>query len=127
VEKSRRKKEPGEPLFDLGYQPVVNWVLRHRWSRSHLRALLSRGNDLSLRKLGKEFMPPLNEGTLLYMPTAAPGMSITEATRVLQIMDRHAEANPRGGSRFRQGGPGGDADRSRADIDVRDGGLVQAA
>ena len=39
-------------------------------------------------RLGKEFMPPLNEGTLLYMPTAVPGMSITEATKILQIQDR---------------------------------------
>jgi Cu(I)/Ag(I) efflux system membrane protein CusA/SilA len=40
------------------------------------------------KKLGSEFMPPLNEGTILYMPTAAPGMSINEATKILQIQDR---------------------------------------
>jgi Cu(I)/Ag(I) efflux system membrane protein CusA/SilA len=39
-------------------------------------------------QLGKEFMPPLNEGDILYMPTAVPGMSVTEATQVLQIQDR---------------------------------------
>jgi copper/silver efflux system protein len=39
-------------------------------------------------RLGKEFMPPLNEGSLLFMPTAVPGMSITEATKILQIQDR---------------------------------------
>ena len=39
-------------------------------------------------KLGKEFMPPLNEGTMLFMPTAVPGMSINEATKILQIQDR---------------------------------------
>ena len=39
-------------------------------------------------KLGKEFMPPLNEGDILFMPTAVPGMSINEATRILQIQDR---------------------------------------
>src|SRR5204863_1053960 len=38
--------------------------------------------------LGSEFMPPLNEGDFLYMPTALPGMSVTEAQRVLQIQDR---------------------------------------
>ncbi|MEK6626975.1 MAG: efflux RND transporter permease subunit, partial [Bdellovibrionota bacterium] len=39
-------------------------------------------------KLGSEFMPPLNEGALLYMPTAFPGMSVTEARRILQIQDK---------------------------------------
>src|SRR5437660_158246 len=39
-------------------------------------------------KLGKEFMPPLNEGDLLFMPTAVPGIAIGEATRILQIQDR---------------------------------------
>jgi Cu(I)/Ag(I) efflux system membrane protein CusA/SilA len=39
-------------------------------------------------KLGKEFMPPLNEGDLLFMPTAVPGISIEEATKILQIQDR---------------------------------------
>src|SRR5205823_2370185 len=45
-------------------------------------------------RLGKEFMPPLNEGTLLYMPTAVPGMSITEATKILQIQDRQLKKFP---------------------------------
>jgi len=40
------------------------------------------------RQLGAEFMPPLNEGSILYMPTSVPGMSIAEATRVMQTMDR---------------------------------------
>jgi len=40
------------------------------------------------QQLGNEFMPPLNEGSILYMPTALPGMSIGEATRVMQTMDR---------------------------------------
>src|SRR5262249_54354703 len=39
-------------------------------------------------RLGSEFMPPLNEGDFLYMPTALPGMSVTEAQRILQIQDR---------------------------------------
>jgi hypothetical protein len=43
---------------------------------------------LSVPPLGSEFMPPLNEGTILFMPTAVPGMSINEATRILQIQDR---------------------------------------
>src|SRR5256714_5581761 len=70
------------------YEPALNFVLR-------FRALVLLGAVLLLLltifpfvRLGKEFMPPLNEGTLLYMPTAVPGMSITEATKILQIQDR---------------------------------------
>ena len=44
--------------------------------------------------LGWEFMPPLNEGTLLYMPTAPPGISIGEASRILQLMDRELREVP---------------------------------
>ena len=67
-------------------------------------------------------MPPLNEGTILYMPTAVPGMSITEATRILQIQDRMLHKIPEVATRLRQGRPGRDAHRSRAAVDVRDGG-----
>ena len=45
-------------------------------------------------------MPPLNEGAILYMPTAPPGMSITEAARILQDMDRELRDVPRGGRVF---------------------------
>lgn len=45
-------------------------------------------------KLGNEFMPPLNEGSILYMPTSLPGMSITEAGKVLQTMGRQLKQFP---------------------------------
>ena len=76
------------------YGPVVNWVLRHRRITLGCAALLLAATVFPYLRLGKEFMPPLNEGTLLYMPTAAPGMSLTEATRVLQIMDREIKQIP---------------------------------
>ena len=71
------------------YQPCVNFVLRHR----KLTLACALGDSGRARRsrsshLGKEFMPPLNEGDILYMPTAVPGMSITEATQTLQIQDR---------------------------------------
>ena len=46
------------------------------------------------QRLGSEFMPPLNEGTLLYMPTTLPGISVTEAQRLLQIQDRVLKSFP---------------------------------
>jgi Cu(I)/Ag(I) efflux system membrane protein CusA/SilA len=66
-------------------------------------------------------MPPLNEGTLLYMPTAVPGMSITEATKILQIQDRQLKKIPEVTTVFRQSRTSRNADRSRAAFDVRNG------
>src|SRR5690606_22842547 len=45
-------------------------------------------------RLGTEFMPPLNEGAILYMPTSPPGMSVTEASNILQAMDRQLSEFP---------------------------------
>ena len=76
------------------YEPVLNFVLRFR-RRVLLGALLLLLLTIfPFARLGKEFMPPLNEGTLLYMPTAVPGMSITEATKILQIQDRQLKKFP---------------------------------
>lgn len=54
----------------------------------HGRISTTLRSILAYRGLGSEFMPPLNEGTMLYMPTSLPTMSITEATRLMQIQDR---------------------------------------
>ena len=60
-----------------------------------LAALILLGvTVIPFRRLGSEFMPPLNEGTLLYMPTAVPGMAVGEATRILQIQDRQLRKIP---------------------------------
>ncbi len=70
------------------YEPVCRWVLRHRVLTLVLAAALTLSTVPVYLRLGSEFMPPLNEGAFLYMPTALPGMSITEAQRILQIQDR---------------------------------------
>ncbi len=70
------------------YEPALNFVLRFRGFVLLGALLLLFLTIFPFARLGKEFMPPLNEGTLLYMPTAVPGMSITEATKILQIQDR---------------------------------------
>src|SRR5947207_2830853 len=64
------------------YEPSVNFVLRHRRLVLACAALLLAVTIFPFLNLGKEFMPPLNEGTMLYMPTAVPGLAIDEATRV---------------------------------------------
>ena len=81
-------KNPVNRFLIRAYQPFVNFVLRHRALTLVAALLVLVATIYPCSKLGTEFMPPLNEGTILYMPTAVPGMSITEAARVLQIQDR---------------------------------------
>jgi Cu(I)/Ag(I) efflux system membrane protein CusA/SilA len=81
-------KNPLNRFLIWAYQPFVNFVLRHRVPTLLAALLILAATVVPYSKLGKEFMPPLNEGTILYMPTAVPGMSITEATKILQIQDR---------------------------------------
>ena len=66
------------------YRPIVSAVLRARWLVVLLALALVALTIPLYGRLGSEFMPPLNEGTILYMPTALPGISITEAGVVLQ-------------------------------------------
>jgi Cu(I)/Ag(I) efflux system membrane protein CusA/SilA len=70
------------------YTPVVNYVLKHsKWVIITAIALLAI-TIIPYSKIGSEFMPPLYEGDLLYMPTTLPGMSITKARELLQQTDK---------------------------------------
>ncbi len=80
-------------LFAL-YEPVCRWVLRHRAATIALAVVLMAATVPVYFRLGSEFMPPLDEGAFLYMPTALPGMSVTEAQRILQIQDRILRSFP---------------------------------
>src|SRR5579859_1764818 len=81
-------KNPVNRFLIWVYQPVVRFVLRFRSLTVLLALAILGATYFPFHKLGTEFMPPLNEGTILFMRTAVPGMSITEATRILQIQDR---------------------------------------
>ena len=70
------------------YHPVAVWSLRWKWFVIAGAVGLVVVTVPIYEKLGSEFMPPLDEGVLLYMPTTVPGISITEAQRLLQIQDR---------------------------------------
>jgi Cu(I)/Ag(I) efflux system membrane protein CusA/SilA len=70
------------------YEPVVRWSLRWKWTVIGGAVALSLATVPVFFKLGSEFMPPLDEGALFYMPTTMPGISITEAQRLLQVSDR---------------------------------------
>src|SRR6266404_3599634 len=88
------KDNPINRFLIRTYQPLVNFVLRYRWFTLGCALVILALTIFPFSRLGSEFMPPLNEGTLLYMPTAIPGMSITEATKILQIQDRQLKKIP---------------------------------
>lgn len=70
------------------YTPVVRWVVRARWVVVVAAGFAVASTIPVAMRLGNEFMPPLNEGVILYMPTAPPGISEQEAQRVLTAMDK---------------------------------------
>ena len=74
-------------LFRL-YGPAVNWVVDHRKTVIGISFGLLLITTPAFLRLGSEFMPPLNEGSLLYMPTTMPGISIREAKDLLQRQDK---------------------------------------
>ncbi len=81
-------RNPANRVLIWAYRPFVHFVLRFRWFTVFAALLVLAATVIPFRRLGKEFMPPLNEGTILFMPTAVPGMAIGEATRILQVQDR---------------------------------------
>ena len=88
------EKNPLNRLLIFLYTPVVRFVVRHRWLVIGCTALAMVATVPAFLRLGNEFMPPLNEGSILYMPTSPPGMSVTEAKTVLQSMDKNLREFP---------------------------------
>jgi copper/silver efflux system protein len=84
---SEEKHPISRPLMRL-YHPAVRFVLNHKWLVIMLAVLMVALTVPVFEKLGSEFMPPLNEGSILYMPITLPGISVTEATKYLQIQDK---------------------------------------
>ncbi|MGH7510011.1 MAG: efflux RND transporter permease subunit [Gemmatimonadales bacterium] len=69
------------------YRPVLRWALRTRWLVVGGAAVLLAITLLPFGALGSEFMPPLNEGSLMYMPNTLPSVSLTQQRRLLQVED----------------------------------------
>ena len=95
--RGRIPREEDNPLGRLmirGYQPMVAWVMQ--WKK--LIILLALGmlaiTLYPASKLGTEFMPTLNEGTLLYMPITLPAVSVTKAAEILQTQDKIIKSFP---------------------------------
>lgn len=80
-------------LFKL-YTPAVKWTLRHKKTTLAIALVGTLSIFPGFKLLGSEFMPTLHEGSLLYMPTALPGLSVSEAQKLLIVQDRILKTFP---------------------------------
>ena len=86
------------------YHPVVDFVMKKRWFVIIAAVIIVAVTYIPYSKLGSEFMPPLYEGDLLYMPTTLPGISVTKAKEILQQTDRIIKTFPEVESVFGKSG-----------------------
>jgi len=87
----RLKPESRNPIsrfFGAIYDPIIRLALRWKWTALLVNFAVVPLTIPLLFTIGSEFMPPLYEGSQLYMPTSPPGLSITEATRLLHVQDK---------------------------------------
>ncbi len=88
------EKNPINRILMKVYTPVLNFVLKFRWWVLGTAVLIMAVTVYPYMKLGSEFMPPLWEGTLLYMPSTFPGISITQARQTLEMTDKIIKTFP---------------------------------
>jgi len=88
------ENNPVSRFFQALYLPVIRWCLRHRWATIAANLLFLVVTLPLAFKLGSQFMPPLFEGSALFMPTALPGISITSASNLLQKQDQIIKTFP---------------------------------
>jgi Cu(I)/Ag(I) efflux system membrane protein CusA/SilA len=87
-------KNPVSRFFIWFYRPLLKGVSRHPLTMVLLAAALTAGSVYPLSKLGSEFMPELDEGDLLYMPSLFPAVSVGKAGEILQQTDRMIRTLP---------------------------------
>ncbi len=88
------ERHPVSRILRAAYTPVLNAALRSRWLVVVLAIVLMGSIVFPMSHLGSEFMPPLWEGDLLYMPTTFPGISVTKAKELLQQTDKIIKSFP---------------------------------
>lgn len=87
-------KHPVTRSLQRFYAPLLRMALHYRKAVVMGAIMLMASTVPIYQQMGSEFMPPLYEGTILYMPTTLPGLSVTEASRLLQIMDQKLRSFP---------------------------------
>jgi len=105
--RGRIPPEQGNPLVRALiwlYRPVIAWALRWRKLTLLAAAVVLAATAFPATRLGTEFMPTLNEGTLFYMPATLPSLSVTKAAEILQAQDRIIKSFPEVASVFGKAG-----------------------
>jgi len=87
-------KNPVNRVLIWAYRPVIAAVMRYKKTTILLALLVLGATYYPASKLGSEFMPTLNEGTLFYMPASLPGMSVTKAAELLQTQNKIIKSFP---------------------------------
>jgi len=90
----REEQNPVTRLFNKLYDPVLRLALKFRKTTLAINILALLVTIPLIMRTGSEFMPPLDEGSLLFMPTMLPNVSITEAKRILQTQDAVIKSVP---------------------------------
>ncbi len=105
--RGRIHKEEANPISRVLtrlYRPVLDFALRWRWPVIGGAVALLVLSWIPFSRIGSEFMPPLGEGTILYMPTTMPGISVSQARAALQRQDSILKAFPEVASVFGKAG-----------------------
>ena len=97
-------RNPLNRLLIWLYRPVINLVLRAKTLTILLALAALAATWIPIRQLGSEFMPNLNEGTLMFMPTTLPGLSVTKAAELLQTQNKIIKSFPEVESVFGKAG-----------------------
>lgn len=95
--KGRLKPEDSNPItktLEKIYTPILKWCLKWRKTTIGLNMLALIMGVIMMTRLGSEFMPPLDEGSLLFMPVTLPDVSNSEAKRLLQVQDKLIRSVP---------------------------------
>ncbi len=87
-------ENPVTRFFSRCYEPIIHWVLNHRKVTLGINVLALLIAVPMIFFTGSEFMPPLDEGSILYMPVTLPNVSITEINRILQLQDQIIKSVP---------------------------------
>ncbi|MBL1353622.1 MAG: efflux RND transporter permease subunit [Zetaproteobacteria bacterium] len=87
-------KNPVNRFLGFIHKPALDKVIQWRWKSVIVALLLLSATAYPLSKIGSEFMPPLDEGDVFYMPTTFPGISITKAKELMQQTDRILKTFP---------------------------------
>ncbi|MGE0774544.1 MAG: efflux RND transporter permease subunit, partial [Sphingomonadaceae bacterium] len=95
---------PVNRVLTRAYRPAIDWVLRRPKATLIIAALVLATTAWPLSRLGGEFLPAMNEGDLLYMPSALPGLSAAKASALLQQTDRMIKSVPEVESVFGKAG-----------------------